>query len=97
MIATKRVETETDDSAAAADAVKSRPRRMLSEKQVLEIVPISRTTLFRMEKAGRFPNRLTSHRTAGFGSKIPPRVPDDRDTPLKWERDGGGYRLICDF
>ena len=31
------------------------PRRMLNEKQVLEIVPISRTTLFRMEKAGRFP------------------------------------------
>ena len=34
---------------------KSRPRRMLSEKQVLEIVPVGRTTLYRMEKAGRFP------------------------------------------
>ena len=33
----------------------SMPRRMLSEKQVLEIVPVARTTLFRMEKAGRFP------------------------------------------
>ena len=31
------------------------PRRMLNEKQVLEIIPISRTTLYRMEKAGRFP------------------------------------------
>ena len=31
------------------------PRRMLSEKQILEIVPVGRTTLFRMEKAGRFP------------------------------------------
>jgi hypothetical protein len=29
--------------------------RMLSEKQVLEIVPVGRTTLYRMEKAGRFP------------------------------------------
>ena len=28
---------------------------MLNEKQVLEIVPVSRTTLYRMEKAGRFP------------------------------------------
>ena len=34
---------------------KSRPRRMLSEKQVLEIVPVGRTTLYRMEKAGKFP------------------------------------------
>jgi predicted DNA-binding transcriptional regulator AlpA len=34
---------------------KSRPRPMLNEKQVLYIVPLSRTTLYRMEKAGRFP------------------------------------------
>jgi predicted DNA-binding transcriptional regulator AlpA len=33
----------------------SEPRRMLNEKQVLGIIPISRTTLFRLEKAGRFP------------------------------------------
>ncbi|MFK4530135.1 prophage regulatory protein [Bradyrhizobium japonicum] len=30
-------------------------RRMLNEAQVLEIVPVGRTTLYRMEKAGRFP------------------------------------------
>ena len=34
---------------------KFRPRRMLNEKQVLDIVPLSRTTLYRMEKAGKFP------------------------------------------
>ena len=34
---------------------KSGPRRMLSERQILEIVPVGRTTLYRMEKAGRFP------------------------------------------
>jgi prophage regulatory protein len=34
---------------------KSEPRRMLNEDKVLEIVPVSRTTLYRMEKAGRFP------------------------------------------
>jgi prophage regulatory protein len=37
------------------DPVSYGPRRMLNEKQVLVIVPVSRTTLFRMEKAGRFP------------------------------------------
>jgi predicted DNA-binding transcriptional regulator AlpA len=34
---------------------KSAPRQMLNEAQVLQIVPVSRTTLYRMEKAGRFP------------------------------------------
>ena len=33
----------------------SEPRRMLSEKQVLQLVPVSRSTLLRMEKAGKFP------------------------------------------
>jgi prophage regulatory protein len=32
-----------------------RPRKMLSEREVLAIVPFSRATLFRMEKAGTFP------------------------------------------
>jgi prophage regulatory protein len=30
-------------------------RRMLNEKQVLAIVPVGHTTLWRLEKAGRFP------------------------------------------
>jgi prophage regulatory protein len=34
------------------------PRRMLNEKQVLAITPVSRTTLYRMEKAGRFPRSI---------------------------------------
>jgi prophage regulatory protein len=32
-----------------------RPLRMLSEKQVLEIVPVGRSTLWRLERAGKFP------------------------------------------
>lgn len=36
-------------------AQKRAPRRMLNEQQVLEIIPVSRTTLYRMAKAGRFP------------------------------------------
>jgi prophage regulatory protein len=31
------------------------PRRMLTLAQVLEIVPVSRTTLFKMERNGTFP------------------------------------------
>jgi prophage regulatory protein len=42
-------EAETEDRALCG------PRRMLNEKQVLAIIPVSRTTLFRMEKVGRFP------------------------------------------
>ncbi len=48
----KPVEAETDGRALDNGP---RPRRMLNEKQVLEIVPVGRTTLYRMEKAGRFP------------------------------------------
>ena len=33
----------------------SGPRRMLNEKQVLQIVPVSPVTLWRMEKRGAFP------------------------------------------
>ena len=51
MIEAQRQEAASED--VAAD--KSGPRRMLSEKQVLDIVPVGRTTLYRMEKAGRFP------------------------------------------
>lgn len=51
MIAAKGVEAETQDGTPG----KSEPRRMLNEAQVLALIPVSRTTLFRMMKAGRFP------------------------------------------
>src|SRR5277367_4147342 len=76
MTAAKRVEAETDDGTAAADAgggaVKSGPRRMLNEKQVLEIVPVGRTTLYRMEKAGRFPKStyISPNRRVWFEDEI---------------------------
>jgi prophage regulatory protein len=54
MTAANRQQAETEE--VVRD--KSGPRRMLSEAQVLEIVPISRTTLYRMEKAGRFPRSI---------------------------------------
>ena len=42
---------ETENCAS----VKPAPRRMLNETQVLEIIPVSRTTLYRMERDGKFP------------------------------------------
>jgi prophage regulatory protein len=68
MTAAKRVEAETEDGALD----KSGPRRMLSEKQVLEIVPVGRTTLYRMEKAGRFPKStyISPNRRVWFEDEI---------------------------
>jgi prophage regulatory protein len=34
---------------------KSAPRKMLNERKVLEIIPVSSITLWRMERQGRFP------------------------------------------
>ncbi|MBR0733490.1 AlpA family phage regulatory protein [Bradyrhizobium japonicum] len=52
MSTSKQTQVETDIAAAAHPAA---ARRMLNETQVLAIIPISRTTLYRMEKVGRFP------------------------------------------
>lgn len=48
------------------------PRRMLNEARVLEIIPISRTTLYRMEKAGRFPKctYISPNRRAWYEDEI---------------------------
>ncbi|WP_315806563.1 MULTISPECIES: AlpA family phage regulatory protein [unclassified Bradyrhizobium] len=43
------------DRANASFGIEARPRRMLSEKQLLAIVPFGRSTLWRMEEAGKFP------------------------------------------
>lgn len=45
---------------------------MLSEKQVLQIIPVGRTTLFRMEKAGRFPKAtyVSPNRRFWFADQI---------------------------
>jgi prophage regulatory protein len=48
------------------------PRRMLNEKQVLEIVPVGRTTLYWMKKAGRFPKStyISPNRRVWFEDEI---------------------------
>ncbi|WP_084809358.1 AlpA family phage regulatory protein [Bradyrhizobium sp. NAS80.1] len=68
MTAGNQREAETEDLGPA----KSRPRRMLNEKQVLEIVPVGRTTLYRMEKSGRFPKStyISPNRRVWFEDEI---------------------------
>lgn len=66
MIAAQRQQSEDSASENAA------PRRMLNEKQVLQIVPVGRTTLYRMEKAGRFPRStyISPNRRVWFEDEI---------------------------
>jgi prophage regulatory protein len=68
MIAARQPKAETEDTAPD----KSGPRRMLNEKQVLEIVPVGRTTLYRMEKTGRFPRStyISPNRRIWFADEI---------------------------
>ncbi|WP_035975966.1 AlpA family transcriptional regulator [Bradyrhizobium sp. th.b2] len=50
----------------------TRPRKMLSEKDVLNLVPFSRTTLFRLEKNGKFPRStfVSPNRRCWFEAEI---------------------------
>jgi prophage regulatory protein len=69
MIAANQQTAEMGDGASNKSAS---PRRMLSEKQVLEIIPVGRTTLYRMEKAGRFPRGtyISPNRRVWFEDEI---------------------------
>jgi prophage regulatory protein len=70
-------EAETEDRVSD----NSGPRRMLNEKQVLQIVPVSPVTLWRMEKKGLFPK----------GSYISPnRKIWYEDEIIKWQTDVNG-------
>ena len=68
MTAVQRQQIQNEDGAPE----KAIPRRMLNEKQVLEIVPVGRTTLYRMEKAGRFPKStyISPNRRVWFEDEI---------------------------
>ena len=68
MTAVQRQQIQNEDGAPE----KPIPRRMLNEKQVLEIVPVGRTTLYRMEKAGRFPKStyISPNRRVWFEDEI---------------------------
>jgi predicted DNA-binding transcriptional regulator AlpA len=51
---TRRPFVETQSPGGIAMTING-PRRMMLEAEVLDIVPISRSTLWRMERAGKFP------------------------------------------
>jgi prophage regulatory protein len=70
-------EAEMEDGAPD----KSGPRRMLNEKQVLQIVPVSPVTLWRMERDGRFPkgSYISANRKIWFEDEI-----------IKWQSDING-------
>jgi prophage regulatory protein len=65
------------------EAYKSTPRKMLDEEQVLQIVPVSRTTLFRLEKRGGFPRStyISPNRRIWYEDEIAAwqRSVDERD------------------
>jgi prophage regulatory protein len=67
--AVKRYEEDPEDRASDKSA---EPRRMLNEAQVRAIVPISRTTLYRREKAGKFPRStyISPNRRFWFADEI---------------------------
>jgi len=52
--------------------IASKPRKMLTEEEVLEIVPVSRSTLWRMERAGKFPRStyISANRRVWFEDEI---------------------------
>lgn len=62
---------------------RARPRIMLSEKQVLAIVPVGRSTLWRMEKTGRFPRSsyISANRRVWFEDEV-----------VRWQGEVNGRR-----
>lgn len=62
----------------AAETKKDDLREMLTAEQVLAMIPVSRTTLFRLERDKLFPQgqAITPHRKLWF-----------RDEVVNWQRD----------
>jgi prophage regulatory protein len=59
----------TEEDRAPAEP---RPRRMLNEKQVLAIIPVSAVTLWRMERDGLFPkgSYISANRKVWFEDEV---------------------------
>ena len=71
--------SEPDNGASNKSAL----RRMLNEEQVLALIPISRITLYRLEKKGAFPRStyVSANRRCWFESEVADwqRSVDERD------------------
>ncbi|MBR0778730.1 AlpA family phage regulatory protein [Bradyrhizobium diazoefficiens] len=63
---------------------KTGPRRMLNEQQVLDLIPISRATLYRMIKDKKFPGGtfISPHRRVWYEDEI-----------IAWQEAVDGFNL----
>jgi predicted DNA-binding transcriptional regulator AlpA len=54
------------------DEAPDKPRKMLNQEQVLEIVPVSAVTLWRMERRGEFPRGsfISANRKIWYADEI---------------------------
>ena len=72
------------------DEVSNNGHQLLSLQKVMELVPVSRATLHRMEKSGRFPapKRLGPHRRAWRAKDVYDWIEKDETFPLPRKRGG---------
>jgi predicted DNA-binding transcriptional regulator AlpA len=68
MTKANRQQAETEDGGPD----KSGPRKMLNEEQILQLVPVSQTTLWRMQKRGQFPKStyISANRRVWFEDEV---------------------------
>ena len=61
----------------------ARPRAMLNEEQLLDLIPLSRTTIYRLEKRGAFPRStyVSPNRRLWFADEV-----------SAWQREANGRR-----
>ena len=73
---------QNKDADDGDDPVAERPRRMLSEEQVLALVPLSRTSIWRLQRAGKFPpcTYISPNKRIWF-----------EDTIIKWQNSVDQY------
>ncbi|UPK31877.1 AlpA family transcriptional regulator [Bradyrhizobium sp. 186] len=78
MIAAARPGAEPGD----ATDEKSEPQRMLAEAELLKLVPISRATLFRLMREGKFPRGtfISQNRRVWLASEV-----------ARWQREVNAY------
>jgi predicted DNA-binding transcriptional regulator AlpA len=62
----------TEQASADERPESDKPRHMLNISQVLEIVPVGRTTLFKMERQGTFPTStyISANRRCWYADEI---------------------------
>jgi prophage regulatory protein len=71
-VARQRQNERTADTKSGSDTALREPRRMLTEAQVLDLLPFGRTTLFNLIKTGAFPRgvHVSPNRRAWFADQV---------------------------